>query len=144
MVTGKKIGGILTETKSRGGRIVFAVIGIGVNVNSAREDFPPAVRKTATSIKIETSEEHQRPAVVACILDEIELWHGILFEKGRKPLLDEWRKLASTLGREVKVTAGKRTSVGIAEDIDDEGMLLLKLPTGRVKRITAGDLMILR
>ncbi|MGD0883923.1 MAG: biotin--[acetyl-CoA-carboxylase] ligase [Thermodesulfovibrionales bacterium] len=144
MVADKKIGGILTETKSRGKRIFFAVIGIGINVNSAREDFPPDVRETATSIKIETEAEHPRPTLIACMLDEIELWYGILFERGRKPLLDEWRKLTSTLGRDVKVTVGKKTSAGVAEDIDDEGMLLLKLPTGRVMRITAGDLMILR
>ncbi len=144
MVADKKLGGILTETKSRGERIVFAVIGTGININSGRKDFPPDVRETATSVKIETSEEYSRAVLIAGILDKMEYWYGILFEKGRKPVLQEWRNLTSTLGRDVKVTVGEKTFVGIAEDVDDEGMLLLNLHTGGVRRIAAGDLTVLR
>jgi biotin-(acetyl-CoA carboxylase) ligase len=48
------------------------------------------------------------------------------------------------LGREVKVIAGNETFTGLAESLDDKGMLILRLPSGVMKMISAGDLTILR
>ncbi|MFA4828689.1 MAG: biotin--[acetyl-CoA-carboxylase] ligase, partial [Thermodesulfovibrionales bacterium] len=54
MISSKKLGGILTEMKSDPDGIVFAVIGIGINVNSkTKNDFPPDIRGIATSIREE-------------------------------------------------------------------------------------------
>ena len=59
-------------------------------------------------------------------------------------LLSEWKRLTSTLGKKVVVIIGEETFNGVAEDIDDEGRLLLKLPSGEIKRISSGDLTVLR
>ncbi len=144
MVSGKKLGGILTEIKSGVEKIIYAVVGIGININIKMEEFPPDVRATATSVREEIPGEQSRAAVTAAILNELDHWHRILLTKGREPLLDEWRKFSSTLGESVKVIAGKEVFTGIADDIDGEGMLILKLPDGRLKRISTGDLTILR
>jgi nicotinate-nucleotide pyrophosphorylase len=50
---GKKICGVLVEPRIGGDRIEFAVVGIGINVGQAAGDFPPALRGTATSCRIE-------------------------------------------------------------------------------------------
>ncbi|GAB4415011.1 MAG: biotin--[acetyl-CoA-carboxylase] ligase [Thermodesulfovibrionales bacterium] len=144
MVSDKKVGGILTEIKSCERRIIFAVIGVGINVNASMEDFPPDVRSAATSIRNETAKEQSRDLLIADILNELDRWYAILIMAGRKTLLDEWRCHTSTLKRSVTVTLGKEVYSGIAEDIDDEGMLMLKLPSGVLKKISAGDLTILR
>jgi BirA family biotin operon repressor/biotin-[acetyl-CoA-carboxylase] ligase len=52
--------------------------------------------------------------------------------------------LSSTLGRNVKVTSGKETFIGLAVDIDEEGRLILKTPDGSVRTISSGDLTVLR
>src|SRR5262249_14592862 len=49
----RKLGGILIEMASELTRVSFAVIGIGVNVNLAREDIPDALAPVATSMAIE-------------------------------------------------------------------------------------------
>lgn len=144
MVSDRKLGGILTEMKTAPGRIIFAIIGIGINVNADIDSFPDDVRETATSIKIETGASYPRTEIIVEILNEIDRWYRILKEMGRKTILSEWQRLTSTLGREVKVTVGKETFSGFAESIDDEGMLILRLPSGVLKRISAGDLTILR
>jgi len=59
-------------------------------------------------------------------------------------LLSEWKRLTSTLGKKVVVILGEETLSGVAEAIDDEGRLLLKLPSGEIKRISSGDLTVLR
>ncbi len=50
---GRKICGVLVEPRIGEGRIEFAVVGIGMNVGQAPEDFPPELRDTATSCRVE-------------------------------------------------------------------------------------------
>jgi BirA family biotin operon repressor/biotin-[acetyl-CoA-carboxylase] ligase len=144
IISCKKLGGILTEMKTDPDGKISAIIGIGINVNADIDIFPPDVRKIATSVKNETGIPYSRTEIIAEILNEIDKWYRILKERGKKLLLSEWQRLTSTLGREVKVTVGKETFTGLAESLDDKGMLLLRLPTGEMKRINAGDLTILR
>lgn len=154
MVGDKKLGGILTEIKSFSGNITFAVIGIGINVSTELKDFPPDVRTIATSIREVASRRVRdeaascpallRSSLIAGILNEMDNWYGILVSSGRKPLLDEWRRLTSTLRRSVKVTVGEDVFTGTAEDIDESGMLILRLPSGTLKRISAGDVTVLQ
>ena len=162
MVSERKLGGILTEMKSGQDRIVFAVIGIGINVNASLDAFPPEVRSVAASVMEELrrkettplcpplarggwgGKEISRTLIIAAILSELEKWFKVLIKGGRIQLINEWKKLSSTLGKKVKVVSGKDTSLGIAEDIDDEGMLILRLPSGGLKKISAGDVIMLR
>ncbi len=144
MASDKKLGGILTEMKTCPGRVIFAIIGIGINVNVDIDVFPDDVKKIATSVKNETSKVYSRTEIIAEILNELDKWYKILKGMGKKILLTEWQRLTSTLGREVKVSVGKETFAGLAESLDDKGMLILRLPSGELKRISSGDLTILR
>src|SRR5512147_472545 len=56
LVGDRKIAGILTELASEPERVHWAVVGIGVNVNAAAEDFPAELRDVATSVRIERGE----------------------------------------------------------------------------------------
>lgn len=49
----KKVSGILVERMASG----HLIIGIGVNVNNSVGSFPPEIRKTATSLRIESSRD---------------------------------------------------------------------------------------
>lgn len=144
MVSGKKIGGILTEVKTDPDRINLAIIGIGLNVNIEAAGFPKEIRDLATSLKAETGRRFPRSRIIVRILREMEYWFDVLETDGRKPLLAEWRRLSSTLGREVRVAAAGETIRGTAEEIDDEGMLIVRLASGVKKRISVGDVTVLR
>lgn len=144
MASDKKLGGILTEMKTCPGRVIFAIIGIGINVNVDIDVFPDDVKKIATSVKNETNKVYSRTVIIAEILNELDKCYKILKGMGRKILLTEWQRLTSTLGREVKVSVGKETFAGLAESLDDKGMLILRLMSGELKRISSGDLTILR
>jgi BirA family transcriptional regulator, biotin operon repressor / biotin---[acetyl-CoA-carboxylase] ligase len=50
---GRKISGVLVEPRLGGGRIEFAVVGIGINVGQAPPDFPEELQDSATSCRIE-------------------------------------------------------------------------------------------
>ncbi|MEW6067582.1 MAG: biotin--[acetyl-CoA-carboxylase] ligase [Nitrospirota bacterium] len=144
IVSDKKLGGILTETKTSPERINIAIIGIGINVNMDIDAIPDDLKDIVTSIKIETGKTYSRAELIAEILNEIDKWYNILNRTDRERILSEWKQLTSTLGKEVMVTVGNETFFGLAEFVDDEGMLILRLQSGMLKRINTGDLTIYR
>ena len=54
MIDGKKIGGILTETKLMGNSVKSICLGIGINTNQMNFECVDEIKNIATSIKIET------------------------------------------------------------------------------------------
>jgi BirA family biotin operon repressor/biotin-[acetyl-CoA-carboxylase] ligase len=139
MVNGRKIGGILTELRSGRGRISRAVIGIGVNVNSETTDFPADLRESVTSVRAETGMIFSRTGIITEILNELAGRYKMLVNEGRSPLLAEWKRLSSTIGKEVRVVLGEEIITGTAETIDDEGMLILRVTSGDTRKVSAGD-----
>jgi len=144
IVSGKKLGGILTDLKTEKGTIIAAIVGIGINVNSDTDAFPGEVYKIATSVKKETGNLFSREEIAIAVLGEMNKWYTVLQREDNNMLLSEWKRLTSTLGRQVVVILGEETWSGIADSIDGEGRLLLKLPSGEIKRISSGDLTVLR
>jgi len=144
VLSGKKVGGILTEIRADIDEVSLAVIGIGINVNMGIEDFTDEIRSIATTIKEESGKYCSRNELVIEILKQIEHFYNMLINIGRYPLLNEWKILSSTLGKSVRVILGGETLIGLAEDIDDNGMLILKLASGLRRQISAGDITLLR
>src|SRR3990172_4537513 len=98
------------------------------------------VPKYTPSMKEESGEYCSRNELVIEILRQFEHFYNILIKQGKHPLLNEWKMLSSTLGKSVKVVIGDETITGLAEDIDRNGMLILKLDSGLRRKISAGDI----
>jgi len=80
LVGGRKLGGILVETRAdAGGRI--GVAGIGLNVLQTADDFPEPLRATATSLRLEKEELPTRERILAGLLDALEASYQLLLEK---------------------------------------------------------------
>ena len=144
LMSGRKVGGILTEVRADPDRISLAVVGIGINVNMDAGDFPGEIRDIATSLRQETGIRHERNMIIIRLLGEFENWYGLLRKDGKKPLLDEWRRSSSTLGRKVRAVIGSAEISGTAEDIDEYGLLILKTSAGEKRKISSGDITFLR
>jgi BirA family biotin operon repressor/biotin-[acetyl-CoA-carboxylase] ligase len=69
LISGRKVAGILVET--RHGRNPFAVIGIGLNVNHAPEDFPEELKERATSLAITAGAPLDRTIVASALITEL-------------------------------------------------------------------------
>ena len=143
IVSNKKLGGILTEVKTDRDSINHAIIGVGININPDISELDENIRTIATSVMIETGTRHSRTLFAVEILKEINKWYKTLIGKGKKPILAEWLRLSSTIGRTVQVHEAKNKFTGIAEGIDNEGMLILNLGNGSHKKICTGDVTIL-
>ena len=143
VASGKKIAGILTELAAEPERVHWVVVGVGVNVNARAEDFPEELRREATSVLLERGAPAPRALFAAACLTALEGWVDRHADEGFGAVRDAWRERSVTLGREVLVRTDGREIRGTAEDIDDQGALLVRGPEGR-ERILVGDVALLR
>jgi BirA family biotin operon repressor/biotin-[acetyl-CoA-carboxylase] ligase len=144
MINNKKVGGILTELKTQQQKITAAIVGIGINVNIDVSAFPEDMQEAVTSLKNEAGAPYAREPLVSEILNEMDRWYKTLTTLKKEAIVQTWQSLTSTLGREVVVITPHETLKGMAESIDNDGMLLLRLSSGKLKRINSGDLKILQ
>ncbi len=142
VVEEKKLGGILIETKTYKEKI-YAILGIGINVNFKRLEMPEDIRDFATSIMEETGITYSRAQIALELLKDLDRWYYILLNKGFEKIKKEWLNLTSTIGRFIRVMSGSDIYTGKAIGIDEEGMLLLN--TGDfIRKISSGDVTILK
>jgi BirA family transcriptional regulator, biotin operon repressor / biotin---[acetyl-CoA-carboxylase] ligase len=133
---GAKLGGLLTELGLAGALLDYVVVGVGINVNLDVAALPP-MATPATSICAEVGGPVSRLELLLAILDEIEVRYERL--KGGWSPHDEWRSLLATLGAAVQVTGDGEVLEGLAEDVDEDGALLVRTREGIRQRILAGD-----
>ena len=121
-----KIAGILCESGTSPGSGAFQIIGIGINVNGRRTDFPEDLQKTATSIREETGGLVDRNRLVAQLLAGLESRMKEFLSVGREPLALAYRRRCATIGKTVKaILADGSECIGMAEAIAEDGSLRL-------------------
>ncbi len=137
-VRGRKLAGILIELGQDHAGQPFAVAGFGVNVNHTADDFSTALRKTATSLHLESHRVLDRPALAAAVLASLGTWWARL-DGDFAALLASARHRSSLLGQRVTIQTAGEAVQGLAEDLDDEGRLVLRRDDGRREIIGAGE-----
>jgi len=140
LLDGKKLAGILSEIGQAGERL-YAVVGIGLNVNV---DFAPwpELREQATSLREALGRPVPRVPLLQEILRRIETAYDRL-RAGHSPH-EEWAANLATLGREVRVITSEGVIGGRASAVDPEGALELTLTDGTTRRVLVGDVESLR
>jgi BirA family biotin operon repressor/biotin-[acetyl-CoA-carboxylase] ligase len=139
LVNGRKVAGILTELSAELDRVKHVIIGIGVDVNLNAGEFPPELRRQATSLKVEAGQAVSRPALATAILRELDADYARLCGGEFGAVADEWEAHCATLGQAVAIRIGERQVRGRAESLGEDGALLLRTEHGRIERITGGD-----
>jgi BirA family biotin operon repressor/biotin-[acetyl-CoA-carboxylase] ligase len=136
VVAGRKLAGLLAETGSESVRGPFFVLGIGLNVN--QPGFPPPLDGTATSLRLLTGLCLERATVAAHLLKCLgELLPRV--EDEFPALLKEVEHRSSVLGKRLILHSGTHSVEGIAEALDSEGRLQLRLPDGSLQSFSAGE-----
>jgi BirA family biotin operon repressor/biotin-[acetyl-CoA-carboxylase] ligase len=116
MLDGRKAGGILVEVGED-----RAIVGIGINLRSA----PPGAARV----------DQPRDVLLEKLRVRLSAWSAA----DPMAVLRRWRELSVTLGRRVRVELPDRTIMGVAEDIDNHGSLIVDGVA-----VSAGDVIHLR
>ena len=133
LVGGRKIAGILLESRPLATPGTALIIGIGINLGQG--EFPPELAGRATSVALETGRAVDRETMLAALLDEFDAWRARLEGEGFGPVRERWRGLSDTIGRHVAVDGISGTVV----DLDIDGALVIDVG-GTIRRVIAGEL----
>jgi len=142
---GKKLSGILIESRPQDS---WAVIGVGLNLSIAPEEFPPDLRQPAISLFVpaEGSRGKSRrslpavapaglpptPSTATRVLNRhLDAW----VSADPDEVLTEFRRRDALRGREISWEDGS----GIADGVDDRGNLVVVVPSGDRVSLGAGE-----
>jgi BirA family biotin operon repressor/biotin-[acetyl-CoA-carboxylase] ligase len=138
LLSGRKVSGILSESRRGPDGDDAVVVGCGVNVLQSRDDFPPGVRDLATSLALE-GVTTDRETVAARLLNALEPLWTELDEAGTEAIVEAWRARATFWGRPLTVRTPAGEVTGTALGLAEDGALLLESKGGGTIRIVAGD-----
>lgn len=141
-IGGRKVAGILVDAALTAGSVEHVVVGIGLNVSFDPAEYPE-IAGIATSLSVEAGRPVDRLETLSALLTEVEELYETA-KMGEFPFA-EWKGILSTLGNRVRVTwpggagAGPEVHEGIAEDVTDDGALLLRTAGGSLVPLVAGE-----
>ena len=137
-IGGKKICGILTEaslgleTRS----LDYAVIGIGINVRSVKEQFTPDLNRTATSIEDAAGKLVDRNRLCAEVMNRLEVHLAAIPERG---FIEEYRRRELLTGNDITAELNGASVTGKALGVDENLNLIVEFPDGTVKHLGSGE-----
>jgi BirA family transcriptional regulator, biotin operon repressor / biotin---[acetyl-CoA-carboxylase] ligase len=144
-VEGRKLAGVLIEARPQDG---WAVIGIGLNLCIREDEFPPELRRTATSLFPDDQRTRERgspgpspllsgrPPLLGPFNQHLDRW----IQAKPDEVLTEWRHRDALLGREIAWEGGS----GVADGVDGRGYLLVLTPGGGRIAVGAGEVHLTR
>lgn len=139
LLSGAKCVGILVESERTPDGRQAVVIGFGVNVASAPEGAPYAVT-TLSKGGIIAGVRDVFLSVAAGIEGALDLWRqGAHFSDIRL----HWLSGAAGIGGPCRVNLPNETIEGRFADLDSSGRLVLDLPDGTRREVSAGDVFLL-
>ena len=137
VVSHKKICGILTEMGVRDGKIDYAVIGVGINVNI--REFPEEMADKATSLYLESSKEFDRSQIPGLVMEAFEEYYEKFAATcDLSGLKEEYESILANYNQPVRVLA-KEPYEGVARGITDGGELLVEKTDGTIVAVSAGE-----
>ena len=131
LLRGKKAAGILLESLSRD------MLAIGAGINLAH--YPQETEFPATSVAALTGLAPDLDGVMPRLAGHMAAWYEIWQTNGFAPVRAAWLQRAAGLHGPIRARLEGREMIGVFEDLDQDGALLLRDPAGTLVRITAGE-----
>ncbi len=139
LYSGDKLCGILTEIKAEMEALHYLIVGIGLNVNQGKSDFPPELAKSS-SLKIITGQKQDRHQLTTALLQNMDNLYRLFLQEGFGAIREMWKGKNITLGQKITVhRQGAASFSATALDIDGKGRLKIVTEEGREDTITAGE-----
>ncbi|MEP6341816.1 MAG: biotin--[acetyl-CoA-carboxylase] ligase [Maricaulaceae bacterium] len=140
LLGGKKVSGILLERFSGG-----LCIGVGINLLTRPKTVTD--QQTACVIDYIADELLNDPEpilempepVLAILAAKYSHWSRLHDAEGFTPIREKWLTRAARIGESVTVSLANERFNGYAEDLGVDGALIVRLESGEIRHIHAGD-----
>lgn len=139
LLDGRKASGVLLESGPHAQGGLWLAVGIGVNLVRAPTDTERPAAAVADHLRADVSAPPTIEAAADRLAQTFAVWLTRWSEMGLPPMLDAWRARARGLDGPCVARLGHETLSGLAEGVEPDGALRLRLPSGELRRISAGD-----
>ncbi|KGO79038.1 biotin--[acetyl-CoA-carboxylase] ligase [Flavobacterium beibuense] len=135
----KKIGGVLIENSIKNNGEIFSIVGIGLNVNQA--DFEGLPK--ASSVAVATGYEHDKTVLLKAIVENLQRNVAALLHKNAAPIWTKYHKKLYKKGVPMPFEKDGQRFMGIIQDVNSSGNLLLLLEDDTVAEFKIKELQML-
>jgi BirA family biotin operon repressor/biotin-[acetyl-CoA-carboxylase] ligase len=135
MIGDAKAAGILLESGPAPDGGLWAAIGVGMNLVYAPQD----VERPATRLADHAASPPSMEQALAGLAFAFSEWQAVWEEQGFAAIAEAWTRRAYRLGETALARLANETVSGVAEGLDADGALSLRLDNGTVRKIAAGD-----
>ncbi len=136
---GRKLAGLLAEARTYEERPAV-VVGLGINVNMAREDLPEEFRDQATSLLLATGRKWDRSLLLERLLERWEEEHFRLLRDGGSEILLRWKERSWLReGTLVRAELGDEVLRGIFRGLEPGGEMRLEVEEGAIRQLAFGE-----
>ncbi len=160
LYNGQKLAGVLVEASTSGGQgsrhkvqghapstlnlvpctSIYAVVGIGINVTTSREDLP----KEATALAFWKNPGLDRAALAGMLFRCLEQTYRQWQAEGFGAIRAQVARWNGLFGQLVHITTAQESFQGQAVDLDESGRLLVRLDSGVVRPVEVGEVTLLK
>ena len=123
---GKKIGGILVENRVKNDRAIESVIGVGLNVNQAGDDWPDEIRRRAGSMRSITGHRFDKEELFFRLIDNLDEDYRRFFQPLQVlDLQHAWLAYCGHFHKDMAVTVRGQRVTGTFEALSENGGAVL-------------------
>jgi BirA family biotin operon repressor/biotin-[acetyl-CoA-carboxylase] ligase len=135
LVDGRKCAGLLIESSITSAALDWIVAGIGINLAAHPDDAEYPATHLAAHAGRAIAVEEGLAALAAAFAGRYDEWRRL----GFKPIRESWLARAAGIGKSVRVRLESEEFTGTFTGLAGDGALVVTLPDGTTRRITAGD-----
>ncbi len=140
---GKKLCGILCESATKDAKAEYIIIGIGINVNTDKQEFGQELYEIATSIKEQTNKTQNRKKLIRQVIKQLDKM-CLCYCKDAKDYLQEYISACINIGKEITVEANGKVLSGVCKGVSTSCELEILLDDGQKIAVSSGEARILK
>jgi len=140
-ISNRKVGGILTESTLKVDQVESVILGIGININMGKKDFPQELRSTATSLQIESGKFFNRTKLLQRLLKNLEAWYGIFLKSSTEQIRQAYLLHFNLVGQSVAIRQAGSLLSGTVLGISSDGALKLRQADQAEIEVYSGDVL---
>ena len=135
-VDSHKVCGILTEavTNFESGHIESLVLGIGLNVKTTM--FPDEIKERAGSLE-DGNGNMVRNQLAAQVINEV---FEVYDKLQSREFISDYRKWSNVIGKKIRFLEKDEWTEAVALDVDQNGGLIVHLPSGQERTLNTGEI----
>src|SRR5690625_1727804 len=140
LINGKKIAGILTEMQAEQDKVLYVIVGIGLNINQEEKDFEQQLAATSTSLRMETDKNWSLLPIIQQIIHQFEQKYESFIEHGFSKVKNEWEQYGFKINERLQIKSGHKQWEGLFLGIAEDGALLAKNEAGDIEKIYSAEI----